>query len=63
MTKEELEKVCEQIILANPKQAKFFNQGKTCLGFFIGQTLKATEGKADPKFCYEIYKKLLALVV
>lgn len=38
------------IITANPGQAADFKAGKTKLmGFFVGQAMKASKGKANPK--------------
>jgi aspartyl-tRNA(Asn)/glutamyl-tRNA(Gln) amidotransferase subunit B len=46
----ELEPIVDRIITANPKQAEQFRSGKTkVLGFFVGQVMKETAGKANPK--------------
>ena len=38
------------IIVANPEQAADFKAGKTKLkSFFVGQAMKASKGKANPK--------------
>jgi aspartyl-tRNA(Asn)/glutamyl-tRNA(Gln) amidotransferase subunit B len=42
--------IVDRIITDNPKQAAQFRNGKTkVLGFFVGQVMKATAGKANPK--------------
>ncbi len=44
-----LEPLIDQIIAANPKQVEEFRAGKEkVLGFFVGQAMKATQGKANP---------------
>ncbi len=46
----ELEPIVDRIIADNPKQAEQFRGGKTkLLGFFVGQIMKETAGKANPK--------------
>jgi aspartyl-tRNA(Asn)/glutamyl-tRNA(Gln) amidotransferase subunit B len=46
----ELEPVVDRIITANPKQAEQFRSGKTkVLGFFVGEVMKETAGKANPR--------------
>jgi aspartyl-tRNA(Asn)/glutamyl-tRNA(Gln) amidotransferase subunit B len=46
----ELEPIVDRIIANNPKQAEQFRSGKTkVLGFFVGQVMKETAGKANPK--------------
>ncbi len=57
----EIEKIAKQVIADNPKQLQQYQQGKDKLfGFFVGQVMKATQGKADPKVLNEILKKLLS---
>ena len=47
---QELEPIVDRIIADNPKQAEQFRSGKTkLLGFFVGQVMKETAGKANPK--------------
>ena len=51
----ELEPIVERIIAANSKQAEQFRSGKTkVLGFFVGQVMKETAGKANPKQVNEL---------
>jgi|TARA_B110000285_G_scaffold79042_2_gene91061 aspartyl-tRNA(Asn)/glutamyl-tRNA(Gln) amidotransferase subunit B len=46
----ELEPIIDRIIMENSKQAEQFRSGKTkVLGFFVGQVMKETGGKANPK--------------
>ncbi|MBL7714754.1 MAG: Asp-tRNA(Asn)/Glu-tRNA(Gln) amidotransferase subunit GatB [Bdellovibrionales bacterium] len=56
-----LEPAIDQIIAANPKQAEEFRAGKDkLLGFFVGQVMKATGGKANPAMLGELVKKKLS---
>ena len=57
----ELEQIARTIIEANPGPAEDFRNGKErALGFFIGQLMKATKGKANPKLANEIVRGELA---
>ena len=50
----ELDPVIERIIAASPGQAEQFRSGKEgLLGFFVGQVMKETGGKADPRVVNE----------
>jgi len=50
----ELDPVIDKIIEANPAQAEQFRAGKEgLLGFFVGQVMKETGGKADPRVVNE----------
>ncbi|MEW8330426.1 MAG: Asp-tRNA(Asn)/Glu-tRNA(Gln) amidotransferase subunit GatB [Candidatus Thiodiazotropha sp.] len=45
----EIEKIIDEVIAANPKQVEQFRAGKDkLLGFFVGQVMKQTQGKANP---------------
>ena len=56
-----IEKVIDEIIAANPKQLADFRSGKDKLfGFFVGQAMKATGGKANPALLNDLLKKKLA---
>jgi aspartyl-tRNA(Asn)/glutamyl-tRNA(Gln) amidotransferase subunit B len=44
-----IEAVVDEVIAANPEQVQQFREGKDkVLGFFVGQVMKATQGKANP---------------
>ena len=50
-----IEKIVEKIITSNPDEFKAFKEGKTKLaGFFVGQAMKESRGKANPKIVNEI---------
>ncbi len=45
-----IEKIIDQVIADNPNQLEQYRSGKEKLfGFFVGQVMKATHGKANPK--------------
>jgi aspartyl-tRNA(Asn)/glutamyl-tRNA(Gln) amidotransferase subunit B len=53
-----LEQAIDQVLAANPKQLEQYRAGKEALlGFFVGQVMKATGGKANPA---EVNRLLLA---
>jgi len=57
----ELVKTITAIIDANPNQLKDYRAGKEKLfGFFVGQVMKATQGKANPQLVNDLLKKMLA---
>ena len=46
---------------ANPNQLAQYRGGKDKLfGFFVGQVMKATQGKANPQLINDLLKKMLA---
>ncbi|HOF04246.1 MAG TPA: Asp-tRNA(Asn)/Glu-tRNA(Gln) amidotransferase subunit GatB [Syntrophales bacterium] len=53
--------VIEKVIAANPTQLAQYRGGKDKLfGYFVGQVMKATQGKANPQLINELLKKMLA---
>ncbi len=57
---EDLEKIVKAIIDENPDTVAAYKQGKDRLfGFFVGQAMKKTSGKGDPKVIQELFKKYL----
>ena len=57
-----LENIINDVLDANPKQLGQYLDGKeSVLGWFVGQVMKATGGKANPKAVNEIVAKKLAL--
>ncbi len=55
-----LEKIIDEILLANPKQVEQYRSGKkTMLGFFVGQVMKASKGQASPQIVNELLTKKL----
>ena len=55
-----IEEVIAGILSANPGQLEQYRGGKEALfGFFVGQTMKAMQGKANPAVVNELLKKAL----
>ena len=55
-----LEEIAQKIINDNPSQVGAYKGGKDKLfGFFVGQVMKETQGKANPKSVNDILKNLL----
>jgi len=56
-----VEAIIREVIAANPQQLEQYRAGKDKLfGFFVGQVMKATGGKANPALVNELLKKHLA---
>ena len=56
-----IEKAIDECMAANPKQLADYRDGKDKLfGFFVGQVMKLTQGKANPAQLNELLKKKLA---
>ncbi len=56
-----IEKMIDDIIAAHPQQVNDYRSGKDKLfGFFVGQAMKASGGKLNPKQLNELLKKKLA---
>jgi aspartyl-tRNA(Asn)/glutamyl-tRNA(Gln) amidotransferase subunit B len=55
-----IEAIIDEIIAANPDQVAGYKSGKDKLfGFFVGQAMKATGGKANPAQLNDLLKKKL----
>ena len=55
-----IEEIIDKLILNHPNEVESFRAGKTkLLGFFVGQLMKETKGKADPKLANQILTKKL----
>ncbi len=55
-----IRKLVEEVVNNNPNQVEQYKSGKTnILGFFVGQVMKATKGRANPKTVNEILLELL----
>ncbi len=56
----ELENLIEKVIIENQNKVKEYKSGKEKLfGFFVGQAMKLSGGKANPQLVNEILKKKL----
>jgi len=55
-----LEKIIDEVLVANPKQLEQYRGGKkTMLGFFVGQVMKASKGQASPQMVNVLLAKKL----
>lgn len=59
-SEEGLRKICEEVLKENPSEVEKYKTGKKgLLGFFVGQAMKKTQGKANPKLLNKIFTELL----
>ena len=57
---EEIRRAVSQVVENNPKQLEQYRKGQTrVFGFFMGQVMKATGGKANPQLVNKILKEIL----
>jgi aspartyl-tRNA(Asn)/glutamyl-tRNA(Gln) amidotransferase subunit B len=57
----EIEKIVDEILAKSTKEIERFKAGdEKLLGFFVGQAMKATKGKANPQMLNELLKKKLS---
>ncbi|MBW2194823.1 MAG: Asp-tRNA(Asn)/Glu-tRNA(Gln) amidotransferase subunit GatB, partial [Deltaproteobacteria bacterium] len=50
----------QKVLAAHNNEVESYKAGKTkLLGFFVGQVMKATQGKANPKMVNEVLRKML----
>ncbi|MBW4581291.1 MAG: Asp-tRNA(Asn)/Glu-tRNA(Gln) amidotransferase subunit GatB [Tildeniella nuda ZEHNDER 1965/U140] len=55
-----IEAAIAEVIAAHPKELEMYRSGKTkMLGFFVGQVMKQTGGRADPKLTNQLLAKQL----
>ncbi len=55
-----IEAVVDDVLAANPKEVEAYRAGKTKLiGFFVGQVMRATQGKGNPQLVNEVLAKKL----
>ncbi len=56
-----LEALVDKVLAENPEEVRAYRGGKEkLLGFFVGQAMKASQGKASPAMLNEIMRKKLA---
>ncbi|MEC4673807.1 MAG: Asp-tRNA(Asn)/Glu-tRNA(Gln) amidotransferase subunit GatB [Nitrospirota bacterium] len=59
----ELETMIDEMLAKNPTQVEQYRGGKeTVLGFFVGQVMKVSSGKANPQKVNELLKKKLSVL-
>jgi aspartyl-tRNA(Asn)/glutamyl-tRNA(Gln) amidotransferase subunit B len=57
----ELMTIVAEIVAANPAQAEDFRNGKSkIMGFFVGQLMQRTKGKANPQMANDLFVKALS---
>ena len=57
----EIETIVEGVVADNPDQVAQYRGGnEKLIGWFVGQVMKATQGKANPKLVNEVLKRALA---
>ena len=55
-----LKEYINQVIILNPKEVERYSAGeKQLVGFFMGQLMKVSQGKADPKQSNALMRKML----
>jgi aspartyl-tRNA(Asn)/glutamyl-tRNA(Gln) amidotransferase subunit B len=58
---ESIRALCRVVLAENPEQVATYKGGKvTILGWFVGQVMKKSGGKADPQLARAIFEELLA---
>lgn len=56
----DLLKIIQEILVANPAQVTQFKEGKTkVMGFFVGQLMQQTKGRANPKMANKLFADAL----
>jgi aspartyl-tRNA(Asn)/glutamyl-tRNA(Gln) amidotransferase subunit B len=56
----EIEKIVTDVLASNPQQLADYRGGKEALfGFFVGQVMKVSKGKANPKVAGELLREKL----
>lgn len=60
MDSNEIELMAKEVLAGNASIVEQYKAGKTTtMGFFIGQLMKKTWGKTNPKTAQDIFEKLL----
>lgn len=55
-----IKEICEKVVAAHPNEVEAYKNGKVqLLGFFVGQVMKETKGRANPKAVNELIKEVL----
>lgn len=55
-----IKEIVQKVVDANPNQVEAYKGGKTqLLGFFVGQVMKETKGRANPKTVNDLLKEIL----
>ncbi|NSW53737.1 MAG: Asp-tRNA(Asn)/Glu-tRNA(Gln) amidotransferase subunit GatB [Anaerolineae bacterium] len=51
--------ICERVVAANPAEVENYKNKPTLMGWFVGQVMRESRGKADAKTAQEILTQLL----
>jgi len=55
-----IEQIAKEVIEGHPDEVQAYKAGKDrLLGFFVGQIMKKTQGKANPKMASDLVKKII----
>ena len=55
-----IKEICQKVVDANPNQVAAYKGGKVQLfGFFVGQVMKETKGRANPQTVNSLLKEIL----
>jgi aspartyl-tRNA(Asn)/glutamyl-tRNA(Gln) amidotransferase subunit B len=55
-----IREICEEVVRENPEQAATYQSGKvTLIGWFVGQVMAKSRGKADPQLARVVLEELL----
>ncbi len=54
-----LEPIVERVVAENPRQVETYRKNPKVIGWFVGQVMKATRGKANPQLVQELLRKHL----
>jgi aspartyl-tRNA(Asn)/glutamyl-tRNA(Gln) amidotransferase subunit B len=54
-----IEQAVDAVLAANPAQVAQYQNNPKVLGFFVGQVMKATGGKANPALVNELLRRKL----
>ncbi len=58
---DEIQRIIQGVLEENAKLVEDYQKGKEQLfGFFVGQVMRATKGKANPKLVNELLRKSLS---
>ena len=54
-----LEPIVARVVADNPKQVATYRKNPKVIGWFVGQVMRATRGKANPQLVQELLRKHL----
>ena len=62
LNRSSLQAIIDEIIAANPEQAASVKEKPKAMGWFVGQVMKSTGGKANPQAVQQLVKAKLGVV-